>query len=247
MSHLPPIYIQIQSFLRQGIEQGRFRPADRLPSEQELASRFATTRSTVAKALQQLVFEGRVTRRVGSGTFVSSPPIDDRVDTNLLESFEDHMRATGESVHYELLDFAVATVPPDLIQPWSLKEAGFWRLDRLRYVGGRKVALEVRYLPDSIARGIDPQWLREQTVQQVLQENLGLTIGRIDNAISAAVASAEQARLLGITKGAPLLVREHCILDPRGRALLQGSTRYAGKFSVRYTLGPAGGGGPAWG
>lgn len=247
MSHAAPIYVQIQVFLKQGIEQGRFRPLDRLPSEQELASRFGTTRATVAKALQQLVFEGLISRRAGSGTFVSSPSLNDRVDTTLLESFEDHVLATGESLQYELLAFAAQPVTAEQALRMGQKEALLWRLERLRYVGGRKVALELRYLPDAIARGIDPQWLRERSVQQVLREDLGLTIDRIDNAISAAVATSEQAKLLQTPKGSPLLVREHTIFGPKDRILLQGSTCYCGKFSVRYTLDPSSGGARAWG
>jgi GntR family transcriptional regulator len=239
MNHAAPIYVQIQAFLRKSIEQGRFRPQERLPSEQDLASRFGTTRATVAKALQQLVFEGLISRRVGSGTFVSSPSLDDRVDTTLLESFEDHVLATGESLQYELLTFAAQPVPAELALRMGQKEPSLWRLERLRYVGGRKVALELRYMPEAIACGIDPEWLRVRSVQQVLREDLGLLIGRIDNAISATVATSEQAILLQTPKGSPLLVREHTIFGPKDRILLHGSTCYCGKFSVRYTLEPS--------
>lgn len=238
MNHPAPLYLQIQQFLRLAIEQGRFRAGDKLPSEPELAQRFGTTRATVARALQQLVFEGLIARRAGSGTFVSSPRIDDRVDTNLLESFEDHMIAAGESLHYELLAFESQSATPELSLALGTQAPMLWRLERLRFVGGRKVALELRHLPESLARGIDVRWLQERSVQQVLREGLGLQIGRMENAVSASVASAEQARILGAAKGAALLVREHTIFDTKGRALLYGRTFYAGKFSVRYTLGP---------
>lgn len=238
MNHPIPLYLQIQQFLRLAIEQGRFRAGDKLPSEPELAERFGTTRATVARALQQLVFEGLIARRAGSGTFVSSPRIDDRVDTNLLESFEDHMIAAGETLHYELLAFESQSATPELSLALGTQAPTLWRLERLRFVGGRKVALEVRHLPESLARGIDARWLQERSVQQVLREGLGLQIGRMENAVSASVASAEQARILGAAKGAALLVREHTIFDTKGRALLYGRTFYAGKFSVRYTLGP---------
>lgn len=238
MNHPAPLYLQIQQFVRLAIEQGRFRAGDKLPSEPELAQRFGTTRATVARALQQLVFEGLIARRAGSGTFVSSPRIDDRVDTNLLESFEDHMIAAGESLHYELLAFESQPTSAELGLALGTEAPTLWRLERLRFVGGRKVALEVRHLPGSLARGIDERWLLERSVQQVLREGLGLQIGRMENAISASVASTEQARILGAAKGAALLVREHTIFDTKGRALLHGRTFYAGKFSVRYTLGP---------
>jgi GntR family transcriptional regulator len=239
MSHPAPLYLQIQQFVRLAIEQGRFRAGDKLPSEPELAERFGTTRATVARALQQLVFEGQIARRAGSGTFVNSPRIDDRVDTNLLESFEDHMIAAGESLQYELLAFEAQPTTPELSLALGLQAPTLWRLERLRYVGGRKIALEVRHLPEALARGINVDWLRERSVQQVLREGLGLQIGRMENAVSASVASAEQARVLGTAKGEALLVREHTIFDAKDRALLHGRTYYAGKFSVRYTLGPS--------
>jgi GntR family transcriptional regulator len=156
----------------------------------------------------------------------------------LLESFEDHMIAAGESLHYELLAFESEPTTPELSLALGLQAPTLWRLERLRFVGGRKVALEVRHLPESLARGINVRWLEQRSVQQVLREGLGLQIGRMENAVSASVASAEQARILGAAKGAALLVREHTIFDTKGRALLHGRTYYAGKFSVRYTLGP---------
>ena len=74
MNHPAPLYLQIQQFLRLAIEQGRFRAGDKLPSEPELAERFGTTRATVARALQQLVFEGLIARRAGSGTITVVMP-----------------------------------------------------------------------------------------------------------------------------------------------------------------------------
>ena len=239
MSHATPIYLQIQQFLRLAIEQGRFRAGERLPSEQELADRFGTTRATVARALQELVFDGTILRRAGSGTFVGSARSNDLLNTNLLESFEDHRLAAGESLHYELLLFASEPAEPALLRALGLDDAHVWRLQRLHCVGGRKLALEVLHMPESIARGIDGSWLRVRSVQQVLREGLGLHIGRMENAVSASVATAEQSRLLGVPKGSALLVREHTLFDTKGRALLHGRTYYSGKFNVRYTLGPS--------
>jgi len=141
MSFAGPLYIQIQEFIRQGISKGHFREGDRLPSEQELAARFDTTRATVAKALQQLVFERVIARRSGSGTFVGSPHIEDHVDTTQLESFEDHVLAAGETLQYRLEAFEQATADA-LVADRLGTEAGaaVFRMDRLRLVNGRVVA-----------------------------------------------------------------------------------------------------------
>ena len=232
-----PIYVQIQSFLRLGIENGKFREGDRLPSEQHLAEQFGTTRSTVAKALQQLVFEGLIDRRVGSGSFVCPSRIEDSVDTNLLESFEDHMLAAGELLNYALIAFERTAPTLEIKKALRLQNQACYRLERLRCLGRRKVALEIRHLPESIARGINPEWLTVSSVQDVLREGLGLQIGHMENAISATVAKLPLAQTIGVAEGAALLVREHTIFDTKGRALLYGKTYYTDNFSVRYNLG----------
>jgi GntR family transcriptional regulator len=233
-----PLYIQIQSFIRQGIHKGHFKEGDRLPSEQELAERFATTRATVARALQQLVFEKVILRRSGSGTFVSPRKLEVRVDTSVLESFEDHVLGAGESLRYELLAFEASQADEDVAERLGLApEALIFDLERLRIINDGIVALELRHVPESIARGIRKEWLLEYSIQYVLNECLGLRIGQMENAVSATIASSDIARILNVKKGDALLVREHTIYDQQGRALLYGKTLYPGQFSVRYTLG----------
>ena len=53
-----------------GIESGRLKEGERLPSESELVRQFATSRPTVARALRDLQNLGLVERKVGSGTYV---------------------------------------------------------------------------------------------------------------------------------------------------------------------------------
>lgn len=55
------------------LEQGIYRPGDRLPSEAALCERFGASRITVAKAIQSLQRDGLVSRRPGSGTYVEQP------------------------------------------------------------------------------------------------------------------------------------------------------------------------------
>ena len=61
----------ITNRLREAIEAGVFSNGDQLPPERQLALALGTARSTVRKSLDQLESEGMLTRRVGSGTFVS--------------------------------------------------------------------------------------------------------------------------------------------------------------------------------
>ncbi|ACO34175.1 transcriptional regulator, GntR family [Acidobacterium capsulatum ATCC 51196] len=66
-----PKYRLIADSLRESVLSGEYRPGSRLPSETDLVRRFGVSRMTIVKAIKELQQAGLVTRRVGSGTYVS--------------------------------------------------------------------------------------------------------------------------------------------------------------------------------
>lgn len=73
ISALPVEACDIVSKLRSHIEEGGYKPGDRLESERELIVRLDVTRARLRKALDMLEHEGAIWRHVGKGTFVASP------------------------------------------------------------------------------------------------------------------------------------------------------------------------------
>jgi len=61
--------------LRSYIEEGGYKPGDRLESERELIVRLDVTRARLRKALDTLEHEGTIWRHVGKGTFIASPGV----------------------------------------------------------------------------------------------------------------------------------------------------------------------------
>src|SRR5205085_10814598 len=84
-----PLYQQLQRALREAIENGVIGADDALPPERDLAEMLSVSRITVRKAVDELVEEGLLIRKQGSGTFVSN-----RVEKNFakLTSFSEDMR-----------------------------------------------------------------------------------------------------------------------------------------------------------
>ena len=82
--HLPldrtlsvPIYRQVYDGLRRAILEGRLRPGQRIPSTRGLAADLGVSRLPVLSAYEQLLHEGYLVGRTGSGTFVSTDLPDD--------------------------------------------------------------------------------------------------------------------------------------------------------------------------
>jgi GntR family transcriptional regulator, arabinose operon transcriptional repressor len=65
-----PKHQQVYGTLERGIQSGRWKPGQRLPSEAELVRQFGASRITVGRAVRDLQLAGLVERRPGSGTFV---------------------------------------------------------------------------------------------------------------------------------------------------------------------------------
>ena len=67
--------IQIATKIREAILEGRIKLDERLPTEEELATRFSVSRPTIREALKRLAAQNLIRSRRGptGGTFVSHP------------------------------------------------------------------------------------------------------------------------------------------------------------------------------
>jgi GntR family transcriptional regulator of arabinose operon len=106
-------YRQIFERLQKDISSGYYKPGKRLPSEAELVRRFKASRMTVFRAMRELQSLGLITRRVGSGTFVSSNSsngsrvfgllIPELGQTEIFEAICKGMMEAQEAMHHSLL------------------------------------------------------------------------------------------------------------------------------------------------
>lgn len=65
-----PKHTEISRYLLSQIAAGKYAETDRLPSEAQLVKRFKVSRPTVARALRDLIAEGIIERRAGSGSYL---------------------------------------------------------------------------------------------------------------------------------------------------------------------------------
>ena len=106
-------YRVILERLRDDISAGKYKPGQRLPSEAELVRRYGASRMTVFRAMHELQSLGVVTRRVGSGTFVSQTAnasshvfgllIPELGQTEIFEAICKGMMESPQAVHHSLL------------------------------------------------------------------------------------------------------------------------------------------------
>ncbi|MHC1760725.1 MAG: pyruvate kinase alpha/beta domain-containing protein [Negativicutes bacterium] len=121
-------YRVIIDYLRQGIEGGRFKRGQKLPSEKELCEHFSTSRSSVREALSALEYVGLIEVRGGSGYYVSgSSPVTpgesiEQCATKMVLILEDDWNIRTMQALFEMgLDGASLAIKVDEGAQWSRK------------------------------------------------------------------------------------------------------------------------------
>ena len=139
-----PKYYTVKRHLLAHIES--LEPGSPVPTERELATELETSRTTVRQALLELVAEGRLVRRQGSGTYVAEPKMDWPLH---LTSFTEQAAANGFTASTQLL--AADRIRADDIVAGKLDlEIGagrsVWQIERLRLADDRPMAVETSHL-----------------------------------------------------------------------------------------------------
>ena len=217
-SHLVPLYLQICEALKSGMADGTHPPGSRLPSETALAARFHVTRMTVRQALAKLHAEGLVFTRRGIGTFTAQRKFE-RQAARMTGFYED-LVDRGHRPTSRVLSLRVGEAPPDLAERIGLPSGEpMIYLTRLRLADGDPVAVNHAWLRHALCQGLEKEDFRHVSLYGLLERRYGLPLGHAEQRVAAVLATEEQARLLGVRRGSPLLHIERLTFLKDGRAL----------------------------
>ncbi len=194
-----PLYLQLARSLREHIRSGAIDPGGALPSERDLSEMAGLSRVTVRKGIEQLVGEGVLLRKHGSGTFVAP-----RIETpgSTLSSFSDETRARGEAP-------GVVWITKSYAQPTEEEAAALQigpttrvaRLGRVRLAGGEPLAIEHAIIPAEFLP--DLERLGDSLYQALEAHGFRPTAGT--QRVRAALATPTEAGILSVRQNSEVL------------------------------------------
>jgi GntR family transcriptional regulator len=217
-----PHYRQIEQALRERVSS--LPPGSRLPSDAELCAEFGVSRMTARHAMQRLAEDGLIAREPGRGSFVAEPPAHRRA--NRLMTFSQEMLRAGRVPSSRVLTRVIR--PSTSSESESLgipAREPVVHLRRLRQADAEPIALESTVLIGACAGAVMTADLTQGSLHDTLTR-AGIVLRRGTGTISATAATAEDARLLAIRVGDPLLVERRIIVDSHGRRVESTESRY---------------------
>ncbi|MCA9522917.1 MAG: GntR family transcriptional regulator [Myxococcales bacterium] len=221
-----PRYAEIAESLRGQIENGELNPGDRLPSERELSRALGVTRPTLRQALLDLELEGLLRRRPGAGTFVAEPKIE-RL-TGRLSPFTRGMEQKGLEPGARVLLVETRPASKSIAARLQLTvSAPLFYCHRLRLIGGEPMMLEKFYLPAQLVPAFDTLDL-SGSIYQALEQQYGVVVQRAQQSLEAVAASKQEAQLLCVAPGDPLLMERRIAFDPAGHPVEYAKDLYRG-------------------
>ena len=222
------VFRQIADQLRAAIQNGRLSEGDRLPSEAKLIDHYGVARMTIRNALQLLEAEGLTRAEHGRGVYVRKKPPVRRIAS---DRFARRHRKEGKAAFLAESEQAGAIPDVDLIKVNEMPATPEMS-QRLNHVGpvivrsrrysldGIPVETATSYIPADIGRGTpiaDPNPGPGGIYARL--EELGHTLERFTEEVTARMPTEAEARLLAMTPGVPVFRLVRTAFDMEGRAV----------------------------
>lgn len=209
----------VRDGLRRSVITGIYEPGSKLPNEDALADQFAVSRATIREAVRGLVEEGYLSRRQGSGTFVTARPLlRNSLDTNF--SYTSYLESTGVRAGRRTLGLATVAASESVAEHLRLEPGRrVVELRRVRTADARPAIYSIDHLPADI---VDVERDREALGGSLyaLLAARGHPVRHGEAIVAPARADGEIADVLGIAEGSLLQHLQQVDVDESGRRVM---------------------------
>jgi GntR family transcriptional regulator len=235
-----PLYEFVESVLAAGIADGSLPPETQLPAEERLIEQFKVSRTTVRKAIQNLIERGLVEVRRGKGTFVTQPKITQELTE--LTGFVEDIQALGRHPTARLLDKRIVAADKAVAHHLALAPGTLVvRLRRVRLADGVAVSFDETYLPRDIGEKVAGNDLEAEPVFSLLENKYDTPLVEAEYKLEAAAASPDAACALQVPTGSPIFLIERTSYTTENRPVDYERLHYRGdliRFVTRLARRP---------
>lgn len=217
---MKPLYVQLMEALEKDIQDGVYKPGEKIMTENEMAKEYGVSLITVRKAVGSLMERGLVIRKQGKGTFVTKA----KVSRNMkkLQSFSEMCYQMGVKPGARMLENCLVKADAKTAKRLGVEEGSqVIYISRLRFADMEPVAIEKNYFPLKYAFLLEGKF-DDNSLFDFMKEKSGLEVAGSEKLIELCRATAQEAELLEVKKGDYLLFVRSTAYDDNGEPLYAG-------------------------
>ncbi len=198
-----PMHRQVAQALRDFIREN-LAPQALIPTEGELEELFGVSRATIRRAIGDLVDEGLLLRQQGKGTFVRAPKL--TYEPAYLSSWTESIRSLGLAPSTGTTRLREVPPPGWVREQLALQgDATVIWIWRLRLADAVPISIMVNYVAARRVPGLIERGLTRESLYDEYREVYGLPLTRVEDEVEAQLASDDEAALLEVQPGSPIL------------------------------------------
>ena len=203
-----PLYHQLKEIFSEKIASGEWEVGEIIPNELLLTRYYGVSRGPVRQALDLLVREGLLTRKQGKGTQVLPPKIES--DLGGFYSFTTLIQNRGMHPSVQLLAFDTVSAEGSVAHAFGLPSGSpCLKFRRLRLADQEPLILETVFVPESVCSDLTEDDVIARPLYEILTTRYGVVLQREKQFFEPTVADEYEAQILGIPKGAPVLLLQN--------------------------------------
>jgi GntR family transcriptional regulator len=188
-----------------------------IPSERQLTADLGVSRLTVRAALDELVRDGYLIRRRGSGTFVSEPKIAQELT---MTSFTEDMQRRGMRPASRTLELKVVPAGAQLGRLLHVSPSEpVMVAKRLRLADHETMAIETLHVRESLVPGLTAADLQEHSFYELLENRYSTSVAGGVQTIEPTVTDVEESEALGVPLHSPAFLFERVSRDSSGEVV----------------------------
>ena len=200
-----PLYSRIQEYLAELILSGKLAPETKIQSEREFSEDLGVSRMTVRRALTELVNEGLLERRHGSGTYVAKPKI--TYESFELVNYVQAMQLRNIAIASQLLEFSEIIASRRLSELLNIEIGDpIYRVGVLRLANRVPIIVERIFFPCIRFPELEEWDLEKSSIPDLLTTVYNIKLGRISQTVEAVSATDTIAHQLRVAENFPLLL-----------------------------------------
>ncbi|MDF2594086.1 MAG: transcriptional regulator, GntR family with sensor domain [Clostridia bacterium] len=200
-----PMYYQLKKIIIDLIENEAIGADEVIPSEPKLMKTYHLSRTTVRKAIDELVNEGYLYKRQGKGTFVKGRGFEQGLIR--LSGCSEDIKRYGLTPKPHLLEASIKHPSKRIAKMLEMNEDyETFYMERVMYGDDIPINKNKSYIPYHLVPGIEAIDFNKESLYKVLEKDYHITIDKAIRTVEAILANEEVALQLQVEEGSPVML-----------------------------------------